>query len=96
MSYERILGYVTFLISLKDVYPIPIAKKVFEENINNMTNNEITEMFLNRNLFTNKLYSIEKEIYSQINKQCISYNDRCKSIEDHRASCSKNTCRVTH
>lgn len=40
-------------------------------------------------------YNLEKFIHNNSKRPCISYIQRCKNIEKHRAGCKRKTCRYT-
>lgn len=94
MNYDRIKSYIVFLESLSEIYPIKIARNVFKEYINLMSDEEMCKILSERKLLINKIYDIEKEINKRINHNCISYDKRCELIETKRAGCKKNTCRL--
>lgn len=95
MPYERIYGYILFFLNLKNIYPTTVGKKNFNKSINSLTNNELVELFTDREKLVKKMYEIEFNISKETNNTCcISFEERCKSIECHRAKCKNNTCSI--
>jgi hypothetical protein len=79
--FFKYLGLVIPFKNIKNLYNAFIRKKSIDKHIE--TRIDIKQWG----------YDLERYIYNAIDIPCMSYNQRCRRIEDHRAGCKRKTCR---
>jgi hypothetical protein len=79
--FFKYLGIVIPFNNIKNLYMKFISKHCISDNIE--TRNDIKKWG----------YNLERYIYDGIDIPCMSSNQRCRRIEDHRAGCKRKTCR---
>jgi hypothetical protein len=85
-NYEIFFRYLGYVI------PFPNIKKAYQTYI---TKHPIYKFMKNRQELKQWSYDLESYISENTHIPCMSYNKRCKLIEDHRAGCKRKTCRHT-
>jgi hypothetical protein len=90
METIRRNNYIIFFRYLGFVIPFKEIKELYN---NFMSKSPIYKYLEGRVEIKKWSYDLEKYISDGINKPCLSYTQRCKRIEDHRAGCKRKTCR---
>jgi hypothetical protein len=86
----RMYNYIIFFRYLGFVIPFKQVRELYNDYMNK---NPIYKHLESRIEIKKWSYDLEKYISSCIDKPCISYIERCKRIEGHRAGCKRKTCR---